>query len=189
MVSGGQTGADRAGLEAARSLGIQTGGWAPPGYQTSAGKDLSLASFGLKELPSLGMKQFLLHSRTPGLPSRQSIAALYVQRSIKNVDDSDATIAFLLGDSVGTLKTIQYCASGKWGGLAVEGQEPHRPCLVLSTLRDEDRVHNIKKIREFIKNINIRILNVAGHRDPPPTCPDFSVRVKSLLQEAWKPYC
>jgi hypothetical protein len=51
LVSGGQTGADRAALEAAESLGITTGGWAPRDFQTCAGKDLSLKTrFHLTEL-------------------------------------------------------------------------------------------------------------------------------------------
>ena len=51
LISGGQTGADRAGLEAAESLGIETGGWAARGFQTTGGKDVSLKNrFHLKEL-------------------------------------------------------------------------------------------------------------------------------------------
>lgn len=51
LVSGGQTGADRAALEAAESLGIATGGWAPRDFQTCAGRDLSLKTrFHLTEL-------------------------------------------------------------------------------------------------------------------------------------------
>ena len=37
IISGGQTGADQAGLLAAQALGLQTGGWAPHGWRTDAG--------------------------------------------------------------------------------------------------------------------------------------------------------
>jgi len=37
VISGGQTGADRGGLIAAKELGIPTGGTAPLGYKTEAG--------------------------------------------------------------------------------------------------------------------------------------------------------
>jgi hypothetical protein len=37
IISGGQTGADQGGLEAARLLGIPTGGWIPRGFLTEAG--------------------------------------------------------------------------------------------------------------------------------------------------------
>jgi hypothetical protein len=46
IISGGQTGADRGGLEAARKSGLQTGGTAPRGYRTEEGDDLSLKDFG-----------------------------------------------------------------------------------------------------------------------------------------------
>jgi len=50
VISGGQTGADQAGLIAAREFGIATGGWMPQGHQTSTGPNPELArEFGLKE--------------------------------------------------------------------------------------------------------------------------------------------
>ena len=53
VVSGGQTGADRAGLLAAEALGIPTGGWMPRGYLASDGKHPDFAMrFRLKEHPS-----------------------------------------------------------------------------------------------------------------------------------------
>ena len=42
IISGGQTGADRAGLDIASLMGIGTGGWAAIEYMTSEGQDLSL---------------------------------------------------------------------------------------------------------------------------------------------------
>lgn len=42
VISGGQTGADQAGLAAAKKFGIPTGGFAPKGYQTSEGKNRTL---------------------------------------------------------------------------------------------------------------------------------------------------
>jgi hypothetical protein len=77
IVSGGQTGADSAGLHAARSLGIETGGIAPKGWRIcnpdgSDGSDPSLAEFGLTE-----------HS------SRD-----YPPRTIANVQNSDGTVWF-----------------------------------------------------------------------------------------------
>ena len=50
VISGGQTGADQAGLAAAAAVGIKTGGWAPRGYMTEAGSDPRLATvYGLTE--------------------------------------------------------------------------------------------------------------------------------------------
>lgn len=73
MVSGGQTGADVNGLKAAKALGIETGGWAPKGYLTEKGSDLSL-----KELYNL----------------QETESSQYPPRTKLNVLDSDGTIRF-----------------------------------------------------------------------------------------------
>lgn len=43
IISGGQTGADRGALSAAKDLGLQTGGWMPKGYKTEKGPRPELA--------------------------------------------------------------------------------------------------------------------------------------------------
>jgi len=70
VISGGQTGVDRAALEAARNLDLDTGGWAPKLWRTENGPDPSLASFGLK----------------------QTATSNYTVRTRKNVCDADATV-------------------------------------------------------------------------------------------------
>jgi len=73
IISGGQTGADQGALEAARELGIQTGGWASRGYKTENGPAVGiLQRFGLKE-----------HS-----------SSYYPDRTDMNVRMSDATVWF-----------------------------------------------------------------------------------------------
>jgi hypothetical protein len=72
IISGGQTGADRAGLEAATILKFKTGGFCPKGYLTEYGKDISLKKFGLKQV------------RTEK----------YDERTIKNVLSGDGTVIF-----------------------------------------------------------------------------------------------
>src|SRR4051812_15127400 len=52
VISGGQTGADRAALECAKALGLETGGHAPRGFRTEKGNDPSLKEFGLAETAS-----------------------------------------------------------------------------------------------------------------------------------------
>lgn len=70
VVSGGQTGVDRAALRAARAAGIPTGGWAPKGWATEAGPAPWLADFGLVECDE------------PGYPAR----------TVANARDSDGTL-------------------------------------------------------------------------------------------------
>ena len=50
IISGGQTGADQAGLSVAKRLGIPTGGFVPKGFLTEAGPRPDLAAeYGLEE--------------------------------------------------------------------------------------------------------------------------------------------
>lgn len=97
MITGGQTGADRATLEAARLARVPTGGTAPIRFMMACGRDPTLHSlFRLVELSNAPNSQ------------RLSLSQMYVLGSQRNVDDADATIAFRLKASVGTDKTIGY---------------------------------------------------------------------------------
>lgn len=83
VISGGQTGADRAGLEAARELGLPTGGYAPSNFWTEKGPAPELASFGLVA--------------TGGSLSN---------RTRLNVEAADATIVFSCRPSPGSALTV-----------------------------------------------------------------------------------
>jgi len=84
VISGGQTGADRAGLETARRLGYETGGTVPRGYRTSRGPDPTLRGFGVLEHPS----------------------DRYPPRTVKNVRDGDGTVWFGNEETSGGKLTI-----------------------------------------------------------------------------------
>jgi len=87
IISGGQTGADLAGLRAAKSLDIETGGYAPAGYMTENGPALFLGSmYGLEEMDTTD----------------------YKARTEKNVKLADATVIFGRR-SPGSNKTEWYC--------------------------------------------------------------------------------
>lgn len=91
IISGGQTGADRGGLMAARYLGIKTGGWAPKGWTTEAGPDPSLRNYGLVQ-----------HS-SPNYPPRTRM----------NCQDSDLTAIFGDLTSKGSQLTMSICREDK----------------------------------------------------------------------------
>mmetsp|Transcript_13419 Transcript_13419/g.53374 ORF Transcript_13419/g.53374 Transcript_13419/m.53374 type:complete len:241 (+) Transcript_13419:72-794(+) len=147
LYSGGQTGADRAGLEAARELGLETAGWAPAGFQTTAGPDPSLKAFGLRELEG------------------PTLAAMYVARSKRNVDDTDGTVLFRTRPSPGTDKTLGYCLTGRWQRPPkVAPCSPYRPVLVISRLDSAA----MEELAAFLAHASIKKLNVAGHRDADP---------------------
>ena len=69
IVSGGQTGADRAGLETTIELDIPHGGWIPKGRKTEGGGFPE--KYHLKEMPTGG----------------------YAARTEQNVPDSDGTLS------------------------------------------------------------------------------------------------
>ena len=101
VVSGGQTGADRAALDAAVAAGVAHGGWCPAG----------------------GWAEDLPHppgllARYPGLRATQS--ADPKERTLRNVRDSDATLVIVLSGTPtgGTLLTVE--EAGRLG----------RPCWV-----------------------------------------------------------
>jgi len=86
IISGGQTGVDRAALEAAKECGLETGGYAPSGYLTENGRDKTLREFGLIDSGS-------------GYPTRTAL----------NVFNSDVTLWFGKGDTPGYLATKKKC--------------------------------------------------------------------------------
>lgn len=86
IVSGGQTGADRGGLDAAIELGIPHGGWCPKGRKAEDGV-----------IPE---KYLLSEMKT----------ADYLKRTEQNVIDSDATVIFTYGKPTGgSKKTVDFC--------------------------------------------------------------------------------
>jgi len=85
IVSGGQTGVDRAALDAALSLGLGCGGWCPKGRRAEDGVIPGL--YPLKETPKRD----------------------YAQRTEWNVRDSDATLILSRGKpSGGTAMAVQF---------------------------------------------------------------------------------
>lgn len=105
---------------------------------------------------------------------------IYVLRSQRNVDESDATLAIRLQSSVGTDKTIGYCLTKKWVTLKnFNIKSSYKPCLIITDLSNS---MNAVLIRNFIKNNNVAILNVAGHREE--VMEGFSKRIMALLIES-----
>jgi hypothetical protein len=88
IVSGGQTGADRAGLDFAIAHGLSHGGWCPLGRRAEDG--------------SLDARYRMRETEGEG----------YRQRTKRNVADSDATLIFNIGELVGgSLATLRLAES------------------------------------------------------------------------------
>jgi hypothetical protein len=77
IISGGQTGADQAALDASIEMGIPHGGWVPKGRLTESGPLPD--KYNLKEMPTKD----------------------YLKRTKQNILDSDATVIFSHGELEG----------------------------------------------------------------------------------------
>lgn len=169
IISGGQTGADQAGLQAGRTLGYETGGTAPPDFHTSSGPQPELlGAFGLVAMDPVS-----------------SMVVAYCMRSKKNVDDADATLVFRVQKSPGTDNTIGYCITGQWKRVDIPDLDTyapdcsHRPVLVVRELTQA----STGVVRDFLDQHGVRILNVAGHR-PWRERPNWSREVELFLLTA-----
>ena len=89
VISGGQTGADRGALIAARAAGLATGGWMPRGFRAHDGAHPEFAErYGIRETTS------------PRYPPRTAL----------NVKESDGTLRFATDwNSPGELLTLELC--------------------------------------------------------------------------------
>ena len=98
IVSGAQTGVDRAALDAALEKNVPCGGWCPAGRKAEDGT-----------IPE-------------SYPVRELKAGGYSERTIKNVQDSDGTVIIYFGQlSGGTEETLRYCLNEKKPYLLLDG--------------------------------------------------------------------
>ena len=148
IISGGQTGADRAGLDWAIKNGIPHGGWCPKGRRAEDGP--IDAKYQLKETPSSND----------------------LQRTEWNVRDSDGTVIFSVGKrlSGNSSETLEF---------AIKHRKPY---LHLSAVFKDNAAQKLKK---WIEENNIRVLNVAGPRASKE--PKVAKFVIAALDAALKP--
>lgn len=128
LISGGQTGADVSIVRVGQHLNIATGGIVPKGWMTEFGPNRTLKKFGFIEADT----------------------ADYPSRTIRNIEDSDATLVFATDpESDGTRLTIDH---------AVATGKPH-------LLVDPFESSAVKKAKEWLEKTCPAVLNVAGNRE------------------------
>jgi hypothetical protein len=97
IISGGQTGVDRAALDVALKHGIESGGWCPTGRLDEFGR----------------------------IPDRYPVRELrkggFTERTLQNVKDSDGTVIVYPGKLTGgTEQTVQFCVGQQRPHLLVD---------------------------------------------------------------------
>lgn len=129
IVSGGQTGADRAALDWAIANGVAHGGWCTAGRRAEDG--VIDARYALTELASRA----------------------YLQRTRRNVEDSDGTLILNLGElEGGTLATLRFAERLKRPVLVVQADEPPPE-------------ESVREVARWLREVNIATLNIAGPRE------------------------
>ena len=128
IVSGGQTGVDQGALAAALAAGTACGGWCPQGRRSEEGPI------------------------APMYPVVELAGAGYVERTLQNVLDSDATAIIYNGVlEGGTDLTRTYCE---------QHARPH--VLIDAAALSDDQAVTV--LVNFVSGNKLRVLNVAGPR-------------------------
>ena len=146
IVSGGQTGADRAGLDAAMDAGIPVGGYCLKGRLAEDGTVPD--RYPLTELAKSG----------------------YPARTEKNVVESDGTLILNIGKLTGGTKLTAECA-----------KKHSKPFLIIQI----DGQPSAESVINWIREKNIRVLNVAGPRESK--YPGLQARAVEFLRGVFSP--
>ncbi|MCP4169150.1 MAG: molybdenum cofactor carrier [Fuerstiella sp.] len=138
IVSGGQTGVDRAALDAGLAAGIAIGGWCPRGRRSEAGT-----------IP-------------PHYPLKETNARSYAVRTAWNVRDSDGTLIIVLDEiSSGTKLTLAAAREQDKPFIVVHLRPSAAPGLFTTENPPNDRIQSVV---DWLRERRIRVLNVAGPR-------------------------
>lgn len=168
IVSGGQTGADRGGLDAALYCEVPHGGWCPKGRKAEDG--VIPAKYELTEMETSD----------------------YLARTEANVVDSDATLVFVAQNpSGGSLRTIEFCMKYRkpWHHFSLEW-EPREKIAQVAMEWLAGRVAYEYDGKYLAKPPAESILNVAGSRESKyPGIEDAVMRIMVDILIAVNPAC
>lgn len=157
IISGGQTGVDMAGLDAALEAGVQTGGTAAAYFTQSVGEKSSIRNAELAT--KYGLKE---GKTTKRMGSRGSYDDVYYQRTIDNAQEADGTVWFGNPESPGGKLTLK--ASTQKG----------KPSPIINPTSG-------KQLLDWMIKNNVRTLNVAGNREH--TNPGIYAESKRVISE------
>ncbi len=164
IVTGGQTGVDRAALDVALELGYEIGGWCPAGRRAEDGPIST--RYSLQETPS----------------------SEYTQRTKWNVRDSDATLVLVRRESMGgTRLTIEEARRRGKPVLVTDARKFDAVAVRTWLQKEEVRILNIAGPRESeeggIYDEAGRILRSLLSRNPGST--GSARRCRRRADDAW----
>jgi hypothetical protein len=163
IISGGQTGADRAALDFAIAHGLAHGGWCPRGRRAEDG--VIPARYELQETPS----------------------PKYAERTEWNVRDSDATVIFTIKAHAegGTLRTIEFAQqfAKPWIQVARDARVMALGAAAEGSPGTLSFGAQAARLRKFLDRQQVRRLNVAGPRASQE--PEIASFVYQVLQIAF----
>lgn len=163
VVSGFQTGADIAGIKAAYSCNIPTGGFIPKGFKTLAGPKPEYAKkYGAVEHVSSG----------------------YKERTWDNVQQTDATFRFAKNFlSPGEKCTLN--AIKNWNKPYLDFHIAHGTDLTCDKLTNHHDI--VLYAGDWLDVHGVKILNIAGNAES--TCPGIEMIVWDFLEELFTNVC
>jgi hypothetical protein len=160
IISGGQTGADRGGLDAAIEAGVPHGGWCPKGRKAEDG--VIPEKYRLVEMDAVS----------------------YEARTEANVVDSHCTVVFAYGKPTGgSKKTVEFAAKYRRPCLCVDLDKVSDRWAAEAIL--QWLVPAADVLRDRLKPPPFPVLNIAGSRESK--APGIQQRVKSIMLMVLKP--
>jgi hypothetical protein len=163
IISGGQTGADRAALDFAIDYGLLHGGWCPRGRRAEDGP--------------IG----------PEYELQQTPSHRYAQRTAWNIRDSDATVVFSIGrETIGGSRLTLELAN-QMGKPALHLSRDAADDVVGENSSHAAIARASDLLRSFLAHHNVRRLNVAGPRASQE--PEVGQFVRDVLRAAFNLDC
>ena len=153
VVSGGQTGVDRAALDAALLLDAPCGGWCPAGRRAEDGPIAD--RYKLTETASSD----------------------YTERTVVNARDSDATL--ILGFTNFAVDTDTDSVSAGTSHTAETAKKFNRPLFIVRLDAAPPDAATVQAVVNWIREHQILVLNIAGPRESE--CPGIYAAAHALI--------
>jgi hypothetical protein len=173
IVSGGQTGVDRAALDIALERGLSCGGWCPPGRAAEDGR-----------IPD----RYPL-AETPADTSPEAPAVPHSLRTEWNVRDSDGTLVLVMGQAA-SRSSGPNSISRDAPPVLTAGPADRGTALTLRVAERLGKPHlqldltaapSAAAVRDWAEAHNVHVLNVAGPRES--SSPGIGERARLFLRE------